>query len=106
MFGECSLLLRTTYLVLVIIFASTDTWFQVVKVERAGQVGLMGQPAVTSPVWFRLGLSVVVGAFFAVLLVRQSLPRGYEAADLTAVLNGARDLLAGRSPFLPHVASD
>ena len=58
------------------------------------------------PVWFRLSVSVVVGAFFALLLARQSLPEGYEAADLTPILRSAREVLAGRSPFVANVAAD
>jgi hypothetical protein len=74
--------------------------------EKDVRVGLQRQRAVASPAWFRLAVSVVVGAFFTLLLARQSLPRGYEAADLTGVLIGAREVLAGRSPFLSSVASD
>ena len=51
------------------------------------------------PMWFRAALAVIVGAFFAALLLRQPAPPGYEAADLTPVLRAARMVLDGRSPY-------
>jgi hypothetical protein len=57
------------------------------------------RPASPLPLWFRLALSAVIGAFVAAFLFGQPMERGHEAGDLSILVQHAERMVGGDDPY-------